>query len=162
MAGAACLKGHFITSITIAAMAAIWICRSVILYVGLYLDLPSFNLEEISQTVPLPASPCPSWNSVESVCPPFFPASDAAALFERLTAIVETTTAHTQTVSKLKNTQVWHNSNTQIVTKLKNSNFDKTQKLKLGQNSKIRIVTKLKNSNCDKTLKTQIVTTLKN
>ena len=36
---------------------------------------------------------------------------------------------------------------TQIVTKLKNSNCDKIQKLKLWQNS-----------NCDKTHKTQIVT----
>ena len=46
--------------------------------------------------------------------------------------------------------------------KLKNSNGDKTQKLKLRQNSKTKIVTKLKisfvtkleilqNSNCDKT-----------
>ena len=59
MEGAACLKSHFITSITIAAMAAICICRSVILYVGLCLDLPSFNLEEISQTVPLPSLPLP-------------------------------------------------------------------------------------------------------
>ena len=47
---------------------------------------------------------------------------------------------------------------TQIVMKLKNSNGDKTQKLKLWQNSKTQIVTKLKNSNCDN-LKTQIVTT---
>ena len=37
------------------------------------------------------------------------------------------------------------------MTKLKNSNFHKTQKLKFGQNSKTQIVTKLKNSNCDKT-----------
>ena len=64
------------------------------LYVGLCLDLPSFNLEEISQTIPLPSLPLPRWNSVESVCPPFFPSSSAAAFFERLTAIVETTTAH--------------------------------------------------------------------
>ena len=32
-----------------------------------------------------------------------------------------------------------------------NSNWDKTQKVKLGQNSKTPIVTNLKNSNCDKT-----------
>ena len=46
-----------------------------------------------------------------------------------------------------------------IVTKLKNSNYDKSQKLNLWQNSKIQIVTKLKtqirtklnNSNCDQT-----------
>ena len=36
-----------------------------------------------------------------------------------------------------------------MVTKLKNSNCDKTQKLKLWQNSKTQIVTKLKKSNCD-------------
>ena len=63
--------------------------------------------------------------------------------------------------------------------KPKNSNSDKTQKLKLWQNSKTQIGTKLKkiklwqnlicdnNSNCDKTqivtkLKTQILTKLKN
>ena len=71
-------------------------------------------------------------------------------------------------------------SKTQIVTKFKNSNCDKTQKLKWWQNSKTQIVTKLKNSNvtklklwqnssceknssCDKTTfcdKTQIVTKL--
>ena len=37
------------------------------------------------------------------------------------------------------------------MTKLNNSNCDKTQKLKLWQNSKTQIVTKLKNSNCYKT-----------
>ena len=36
-----------------------------------------------------------------------------------------------------------------MVTKLKHSNYDKTQKLKWLQNSKAQIVTKLKNSNCD-------------
>ena len=47
--------------------------------------------------------------------------------------------------------------------KLKNTDFDKTQHLKLWQNSKTLIVTKLKNSNCVKTKKkTQIVTKLKN
>ena len=68
-----------------------------------------------------------------------------------------------------------------IVTKLKNSNYDKSQKTKLWQNSKTQIVskiktqntqnlTKLQNSNCDKTpkinlwqnRKTQIMTKLKN
>ena len=47
------------------------------------------------------------------------------------------------------------------MTELENSNCDKTQKLKLWQNSKIQIVTKLKNSNYDNS-KTQIVTKLKN
>ena len=37
----------------------------------------------------------------------------------------------------------------QIVTKLNNSNYDKTQKLKMRQNSKTKIVTTLKNSNGD-------------
>ena len=40
---------------------------------------------------------------------------------------------------------------------LKNSNGDKTQKIKLRQNSTTQIVTKLKNSNFDKT---QFVTKL--
>ena len=35
------------------------------------------------------------------------------------------------------------------MTKLKNSNCDKTQKLKLWPNSTNKIVTKLNNSNCD-------------
>ena len=39
------------------------------------------------------------------------------------------------------------------MTKLKNSNCDKTQKLKLRPNTKILNVTKFKNSNCDKTKK---------
>ena len=39
------------------------------------------------------------------------------------------------------------------MTKLKNSNFDKTQKLKLRPNAKFLNVTKFKNSNCDKTKK---------
>ena len=50
--------------------------------------------EESDRLTPFRASPCPRWKSVEFVCPPFLPASSAAALFERLTAIVETTTAH--------------------------------------------------------------------
>ena len=41
-----------------------------------------------------PSSPCPRWNSVESVCSPFIPAPDPAALFEYLTTIVETTNVH--------------------------------------------------------------------
>ena len=67
------------------------------------------------------------------------------------------------------------------MTKLKNSNFDKTQKLKLSQNSKKQIETKIfkntqsvtklkknqivmkiKNSICAETPKTQIVMKLKN
>ena len=51
-------------------------------------------------------------------------------------------------------------------TKLKNSNCDKTQKLKVRPNTKFLNVTKFKNSNFDKTqivtnLKTQIVTNQK-
>ena len=38
-----------------------------------------------------------------------------------------------------------------ILTKFKNSHYDKTQRLKLWWISKTRIVTKLKNSSCDKT-----------
>ena len=65
----------------------------------------------------------------------------------------------------------WKNAKTQMVTKLKNSNcdktkkksnFDKAQKLKLLLNSKNQIVTQLKlwkKSNCDKT---KILTKLKN
>ena len=90
----------------------------------------------------------------------------------------------TQNVTKLNVWQISKKqlvtiSNPQIVTKLKNSNCDdlqklklwqnykiknsdKTKKLKLWQNSKTRIVTKLKKSNCDKTQKTQIVTKLEN
>ena len=40
-----------------------------------------------------------------------------------------------------------------MVTKLKNSNRDKTEKHKLRKNSKIQTVTKLENTNCDKTQK---------
>ena len=42
---------------------------------------------------------------------------------------------------------------TKMLTKLKNSNYDKTQYIKLWQNLIIQILTKLKNTNCDKTLK---------
>ena len=38
-----------------------------------------------------------------------------------------------------------------MLTKLKNSNCDKTLKLKLGQKLKTHILTQLKNSNLDKT-----------
>ena len=48
---------------------------------------------------------------------------------------------------------MWQNSNLQIVTKLKNSNCDQTQNLKLWQNSKTQIV--------KKNWKTQIFTQLK-
>ena len=48
-----------------------------------------------------------------------------------------------------------------MLTKLKNRNCDKIQKLNLGWNSKTQMVTKLKNSNWDKT-HTKIVTELKN
>ena len=56
---------------------------------------------------------------------------------------------------------MWQNSQTQNVTKLTNSKFDKTQKLKMWQNSKnskfdkTQNMTKLKN-------KTENVTKLKN
>ena len=65
-----------------------------------------------------------------------------------------------QIVTKLKNSncdpiqklKLWQNWKTQTVTKLKNSNFDKTQELKLWQNSNNKkIVTKLKDLNCDET-----------
>ena len=62
------------------------------------------------------------------------------------------------TTQKLK---CWQHFKTQIVTKLKKTNFDKTQKLKLWQNSKIQILRKLKNTNCGENSKTQIVTKLK-
>ena len=45
-----------------------------------------------------------------------------------------------------------------MMTNPKNTNGDKTHKLKLGQNPKTQIVTKLKKYNCDKT---QNVTKLK-
>ena len=49
-----------------------------------------------------------------------------------------------------------------MVTKLKNTNCDKTQKLKLGPNSKTQIVTKLNNSNIkEEKNKKKIVTKLK-
>ena len=55
-------------------------------------------------------------------------------------------------MTKLK---LWQTSSSQIVTQLKNSNFDKVKQ-------KTQIATKLKNSNCDQNFKNQIVTKLKN
>ena len=43
-----------------------------------------------------------------------------------------------------------------LVTKLKNGHFDKTQKLKLFPNSRSQILTKLKNRICDKTDKSNL------
>ena len=54
-------------------------------------------------------------------------------------------------VTKLKKLKFWRNAETQIGTKLKETNCERRKK-----------VTKLKNSNCDTTQKTQIVTKLKN
>ena len=65
----------------------------------------------------------------------------------------------TEMVTKLKNLNL---DKTQIVTKLKNSNCDKTQKLKLWQNPKIQVLTKLKNSNCDTTKNSNCDNTKKN
>ena len=67
-------------------------------------------------------------------------------------------------MTKLKNSncdktqklKLWPNLRTQMATKLKKSICDKTQILKLWQNSKSQIVTKLKNSNCDKTQKLKL------
>ena len=61
----------------------------------------------------------------------------------------------TKIVTKLKNSN-FDKTQTQIVTRLKNSNYDKTQKLKLWQNAKTQIAMKLKNTNCDKTQKLKI------
>ena len=67
-------------------------------------------------------------------------------------------------MEKLKKSFFWQNSKAQILTKLKNSNCDKTQKNlivtkhKKATILKPQIATKLENSNCDKTKKTQIVT----
>ena len=58
-------------------------------------------------------------------------------------------------MTKLKNLK-FYNSKIQNVTKLKNSNCDKTQKLKSGQNTTTQIMTKLKNSNFDKTQKLKL------
>ena len=75
----------------------------------------------------------------------------------------------TQIVTKLKNSNCDQTKKTQIVTWRKNSNCDKTQKLKLLPNSKTQNVTRRKNPNCGKThkpkllqnSKTQIVIKLK-
>ena len=48
---------------------------------------------------------------------------------------------------------MWQNFKTQIVTKVKNWNFEENQKFILWQNSKTQIVTKLKNWNFEKTKK---------
>ena len=52
---------------------------------------------------------------------------------------------------KTQKLKLWQNSKSKMVTKLKNFNGDKTQKLKLWHNLSTQIVTKLKNSSCDKT-----------
>ena len=52
-------------------------------------------------------------------------------------------------MTKLKNSNCDKTKKKVNFTKIKNSNCDKTQKLKLWQESKIQIVTKLKKSNCD-------------
>ena len=88
------------------------------------------------------------------------------------TQILEKKTLKTQIVTELKNSncdqtqklKLWQNSKTETETKHKNFKWDKTQKLKK------KVVTKLKTQKCDKTqtqklrqnLKTQIVTKLKN
>ena len=66
----------------------------------------------------------------------------------------------TQTVTKLKKLKFWQNSKPQIVTKLKNSNCDKTQKLKLWQKPKTQIVIKIKSLNVNKNQIVVIVTSL--
>ena len=48
------------------------------------------------------------------------------------------------------------NPKTEIVTKFKNSDYEKTQNLKLWQNSKTQIVIKLQNPNNDKTQKLKL------
>ena len=57
--------------------------------------------------------------------------------------------------------KLWQNSRTQIVTKLKNWNWDQTQNFLICQNLKTQILTKLKKKIVTK-LKTQSVTKLKN
>ena len=58
--------------------------------------------------------------------------------------------------------KLWQNSKTQIVTKLKNSNCDKIQKILWWQNSNTQIVTKLQRPNCNITPKLKLSQTLKN
>ena len=67
-------------------------------------------------------------------------------------------------MTKLQNTNsdktqkliLWQNLKFQIVKQIKKSNYDKTQKFNLGQYSKTQIVTKLKNSNWYKTQKLEL------
>ena len=54
---------------------------------------------------------------------------------------------------KLKESKTQNVTILKKITKLKNSNWDKTQKLKLWQNEKTWTVTKLKKSNCHLTKK---------
>ena len=54
-----------------------------------------------------------------------------------------------------------HNSITEINTQKKKKMLKKIQKLKLWQYSETQILTNLKNSNCDQTEKNQIVTKAK-
>ena len=55
---------------------------------------------------------------------------------------------------KSQKLKIWQNSKTQNVTRLKNENCGKTQKLKKWENSKNKIETKQnKNSKCDETQK---------
>ena len=70
------------------------------------------------------------------------------------TKIVTKENSKTKKTKKVTNPELWHSSKTQIVTKLKNSNYDKDQKFKLWHEVKTQIATKLKISNCDKTQKT--------
>ena len=83
----------------------------------------------------------------------------------KIVTVVTKLKKNTQIVTKLKNSNCeknlklkkLSNSKTQIVTKLKYSNYDRTQRLKVWQNLKIQIgkelKTQLKNSTCDKILK---------
>ena len=59
---------------------------------------------------------------------------------------------------KTQKLKLWKkNLKTETVTKLKNSNCDKTHKLKLWQNSKTETETKHKNFKCDKIQKLQLL-----
>ena len=49
--------------------------------------------------------------------------------------------------SENSKTKLWHNTETQNVTKFKNMKYNKTQTLEMWHNSKTQIVKKLKNSN---------------
>ena len=63
---------------------------------------------------------------------------------------------------KTQKLKLWWSSKTRIVMKLKNQNFDETQKLKLWCNSKTQMVIKLKKIKFWWSSKTQIVMKLKN